>query len=29
MNAQSHIPGGYWIDPKGNLVPEANVKDID
>ena len=29
MNAQSHIPEGYWIDPKGNLVPEANVKDID
>ncbi len=29
MNAQSHIPEGYWIDPKGNLIPDANVKAID
>jgi len=22
-------PTGYWRDPQGNLVPEANVRDID
>ena len=29
MNAQVNIPEGYWLDPKGNLVPDANVKEID
>ena len=29
MNAQVNIPEGYWLDPKGNLVPDANVKAID
>lgn len=29
MNAQIQIPDGYWEDTKGNLVPEANVKEID
>ena len=29
MNAQLNIPEGYWLDPKGNLVPDANVKEID
>ena len=29
MNAQINIPEGYWLDPKGNLVPDANVKEID
>jgi len=23
------IPAGYWQDTQGNLVPEANVRDID
>jgi len=22
-------PAGYWQDTQGNLVPEANVRDID
>ena len=29
MNAPLQIPEGYWVDPKGNLVPDANVKAID
>lgn len=29
MNAPLQIPAGYWEDPKGNLVPDANVKEID
>ena len=29
MNAQVNIPEGYWLDHKGNLVPDANVKEID
>ncbi|MCU4601889.1 DUF3164 family protein [Acinetobacter ursingii] len=29
MNAVVNIPEGYWEDPKGNLVPDANVKEID
>jgi len=23
------VPAGYWQDAQGNLVPEANVRDID
>ncbi|MEY0579787.1 DUF3164 family protein [Providencia manganoxydans] len=23
------IPEGYWVDPKGRLVPESTIKDID
>ncbi len=29
MNAPLQIPEGYWVDPKGNLIPDANVKAID
>ena len=29
MNAPLQIPEGYWVDPKGNLIPDANVKEID
>jgi len=25
----STLPAGYWQDTQGNLVPEANVRDID
>jgi len=25
----STLPAGYWQDAQGNLVPEANVRDID
>ena len=28
MNSAA-IPNGYWQDTRGNLVPEAKVKDID
>jgi len=24
-----NLPAGYWQDAQGNLVPEANVRDID
>jgi len=27
--ADPRIPAGYWQDAQGNLVPEANVRDID
>lgn len=29
MNAIVQVPDGYWEDAKGNLVPDANVKEID
>ncbi|MCU4571054.1 DUF3164 family protein [Acinetobacter ursingii] len=31
MNApvMNTVPAGYWVDPKGNLIPDANVKQID
>lgn len=27
--AMNTVPEGYWVDPKGNLIPDANVKQID
>ena len=29
MNTENTIPSGYWQDARGNLIPDANVKDID
>lgn len=29
MNNDTDIPGGYWKDANGNLIPESKVKDID
>lgn len=28
-NETTTVPAGYWRDPKGNLIPDANVKPID
>lgn len=29
MTTENTIPPGYWQDARGNLIPDANVKDID
>ena len=29
QNILKDIPGGYWENAKGNLVPDSKVKPID
>jgi len=29
VTSMTDIPAGFWKDPKGNLVPEVNIKPLD